>query len=215
MIRRAVNHQPIFSADRAHIHHKLLDLGLSQKQAVLVLYGASVLLGMMALLLTVASGFQTALILLTMGTAGFFGIRKLGYGHLHQSLASQAEIDAGKRLAKLAAATDERMLWQELKVVAEALGIFSLRLSIDCHQDGDPVTIQRMHGERREAERFQECIETSAGAATIKVEYRCGVSVSDVERDQLKQALAIATTHLFGDPSGAQALPVEGTKLVG
>jgi len=78
MLRRAINRQPMFSADRAHIHHKLLDLGLSQKQAVLLLYGTSILLGIMALLLTVASGFQTALILLAMGTAGFFGIRRLG-----------------------------------------------------------------------------------------------------------------------------------------
>ena len=37
MIRRAVRHRPMFSADRAHIHHKLIDLGLTQKQAVLIL----------------------------------------------------------------------------------------------------------------------------------------------------------------------------------
>jgi UDP-GlcNAc:undecaprenyl-phosphate GlcNAc-1-phosphate transferase len=36
MIRRAVRHRPMFSADRAHIHHKLIDLGLTQKQAVLI-----------------------------------------------------------------------------------------------------------------------------------------------------------------------------------
>ncbi len=47
-IRRAVKRQPMFRADRAHIHHKLLNLGLSQKQAVLALYGASILLGGMA-----------------------------------------------------------------------------------------------------------------------------------------------------------------------
>jgi UDP-GlcNAc:undecaprenyl-phosphate GlcNAc-1-phosphate transferase len=32
-------------ADRAHIHHKLMDLGLTQKQAMFILYGASILLG--------------------------------------------------------------------------------------------------------------------------------------------------------------------------
>ena len=140
MIRRAVNHQPMFSADRARIHHKLLDLGFSQKQAVLALYGASILLGRMALLLTVASGFQTALILLAMGTAGLGGIRRLGYGHLNRPAIMQADIKAGKLLAKLAAATDERKLWGELRSVAEALCIPSLRLSVDCQQDGDPVT---------------------------------------------------------------------------
>jgi len=77
MIRRALNHQPMFSADRAHIHHKLLDLGLTHKQAVLLLYGASGLLGITALLLTVASGFQTALILVAMEPRGSSGSASL------------------------------------------------------------------------------------------------------------------------------------------
>ena len=213
MLRRAINRQPMFSADRAHIHHKLLDLGLSQKQAVLVLYGASILLGITALLLTVASGFQSAVILLVMGTAGFFGIRRLGYGHLKRSAAAQAEFEAGKRLAKLAAANDERKLWRELKVVAESLSFTSLRLSIDCEQDGDPVTVKRSHGEWSETDRFQGRIEISAGPATVKVEYRCGLSVSEVELEQLKQALESVSGHLFGEPSGAKILPVHGTDL--
>jgi len=215
IIRRAVNHKPMFSADRAHIHHKLLDLGLSQKQAVLTLYGASILLGSMALLLTVASGFQTALILLAMGTAGFFGIRRLGYGHLKRSAEAQAEIDAGKRLAKLAAATDERKLWRELKVVAETLGMTSLRLCVDCQQDGDPVTIQRAHGAWRESERFQGRIEVSAGLAAVKVEYCCALGVSEVEIEQLRQALETTSSRLFGEPSGAKILPAHGTDLAG
>jgi UDP-GlcNAc:undecaprenyl-phosphate GlcNAc-1-phosphate transferase len=213
MIRRAVNHRPMFSADRAHIHHKLLDLGFSQKQAVLTLYGASILLGITALLLTVASGFQTALILLAMGTAGFFGIRRLGYGQLKRSAKAQAEIDAGKRLAKLAAATDERRLWQELKAVAEALGMTSLRLCVDCQQDGDAVAIQRAHGEWRDSERFRGKIEISAGPAVLKVEYRCGVSVSEVELEQLKQALETTITRLSGEPSGAKALAAQNADL--
>jgi len=213
MIRRAVNHQPMFSADRAHIHHKLLDLGLSQKKAVLTLYGTSILLGAMALLLTVASGFQTALILLAMGTAGFIGIRRLGYGQMRMSEAAQSEFEAGKRLAKLAAANDERKLWRELKVVSESLSFTFVRLSIDSQQDGDPITVKRSHGEWIEANRFQGRIEISAGPAAIKVEYRCSVSVSEVELEQLKQALESVSVHLFGEPSGAKVLPVQGTDL--
>jgi UDP-GlcNAc:undecaprenyl-phosphate/decaprenyl-phosphate GlcNAc-1-phosphate transferase len=215
MIRRAVNRQPMFSADRAHIHHKLLDLGLSQKQAVLTLYGASILLGGMALLLTVASGFQTALILLTMGTAGFFGIRRLGYGHLKRSPLAQTEIDTSKRMAKLAASNDERKLWRELKAVAEGLSMTSLRLVVDCQQDGDPVTIRRTHGVWRESERFNGRIEISVGMAVVGVEYRCLPSVRDVEIEQLKQALEFTCARIFGEPSGAKALPVQGTHLVG
>jgi len=206
MIRRAANRQPLFSADRAHIHHKLLDLGLNQKQAVLTLYGASILLGIVALLLTMASSFQTALILLAMGTAGFFGIRRLGYGP-KKSAAAQAEADAVKRLAKLAAAADERKLWQELKVAAEGLGITSIRLLLDRQQDSDRTTIESTHGEWREAERFHGSIETSAGSTAVKVDYRCELGVSDVELQQLEQALQDASMRLFGEPSGSKTLP--------
>ena len=70
MIRRAVRHRPLFGADRGHIHHKLIDLGLTQRQAVLPLYGASILLGSTALLLTVASSLQSAAILAAMAVLG-------------------------------------------------------------------------------------------------------------------------------------------------
>jgi UDP-GlcNAc:undecaprenyl-phosphate GlcNAc-1-phosphate transferase len=213
MARRAINRQPMFSADRAHIHHKLLDLGLSQKQAVLLLYGTSVLLGISALLLTVTSGFQSALILLAMGTAGFVAIRKLGYGHFKRTVAAQAEFDAGKRLARLAAATDQHKLWRELKAVADALSMTPLRLCIDYQDDGDPVTMQRTHGDWRDSEHPESRIEISAGTAMISLAYGRGHSVSAIELDFLKQALEEASVHLFGEPSGAKILVPDANNL--
>lgn len=38
IVRRMLKNQPIFSADRGHIHHRLLDRGLTVRQAVLTLY---------------------------------------------------------------------------------------------------------------------------------------------------------------------------------
>ena len=48
IIRRAKNNQPIMQADKGHLHHRLLNKGLSQKQTVLILYMMSVLLGLSA-----------------------------------------------------------------------------------------------------------------------------------------------------------------------
>lgn len=44
MARRFVARRSIFSADRGHLHHRLIDIGLTHRRAVLVLYGCSVLL---------------------------------------------------------------------------------------------------------------------------------------------------------------------------
>ncbi|PJB71063.1 MAG: undecaprenyl-phosphate alpha-N-acetylglucosaminyl 1-phosphate transferase [Armatimonadetes bacterium CG_4_9_14_3_um_filter_58_7] len=44
IIRRAVHGKPIFTADRGHLHHRLLDRGLSHKQVVMVLYLVTLIL---------------------------------------------------------------------------------------------------------------------------------------------------------------------------
>lgn len=49
--RRIVHGQSPFHADKGHFHHRLLAMGLSQKQAVAVLYAISAVLGLLAVLL--------------------------------------------------------------------------------------------------------------------------------------------------------------------
>ncbi len=48
-IRRAVNGRSIYTADRTHLHHRLLARGFSQQQTVLLIYGLTALLCGMAL----------------------------------------------------------------------------------------------------------------------------------------------------------------------
>ena len=50
--RRIRHGQSPFAADRGHFHHRLLDMGLNQKQAVAVLYAVSAILGLAGVLLT-------------------------------------------------------------------------------------------------------------------------------------------------------------------
>ncbi|MDQ7824819.1 MAG: MraY family glycosyltransferase [Candidatus Eremiobacteraeota bacterium] len=51
ILRRAKNRQPIFKADKGHIHHRLMNLGLSQRQVVLIIYAINALLGILGLAL--------------------------------------------------------------------------------------------------------------------------------------------------------------------
>jgi UDP-GlcNAc:undecaprenyl-phosphate GlcNAc-1-phosphate transferase len=52
IVRRVIDGRSPFSADRAHIHHRLLDLGMSHRDTVLVIYGICAGLGLVALLLS-------------------------------------------------------------------------------------------------------------------------------------------------------------------
>ena len=49
--RRILNGQSPFKADKGHFHHRLLAMGLNQKQVVAVLYGISAVLGLLAVLM--------------------------------------------------------------------------------------------------------------------------------------------------------------------
>lgn len=51
IIRRFFSGKPIFQPDKGHLHHRLLGIGLSQKRAVIVIYGLSSLLAGIALYL--------------------------------------------------------------------------------------------------------------------------------------------------------------------
>jgi UDP-GlcNAc:undecaprenyl-phosphate GlcNAc-1-phosphate transferase len=63
IFRRLKGGKPIMAADRGHLHHRLIDMGLSQKQSVLVMYIASAALGLCAIVLA-NKGVLSAIILL-------------------------------------------------------------------------------------------------------------------------------------------------------
>jgi hypothetical protein len=198
MIRRAVNHQPMFSADRAHIHHKLIDLGLTQKQAVLILYGASILLGGTALLLTVASSLQSAAILTAMAVLGFAAIRKLGYGQIRRAAASQADLNARRQLDRLSGATDEERLWLELKGVTQAFAMAAIRLSLIYRSESDSVAIQREHGNWDEPACIPGAFDFNADVTAVKVEFLCAREQSVATVESIRQATESACTRIFG-----------------
>ena len=51
MIRRVLSGRHPFSADRGHLHHRLIDMGFNTKQTVRILYAVSALLGISSIML--------------------------------------------------------------------------------------------------------------------------------------------------------------------
>lgn len=75
MLRRAKNHRPIMSPDRGHLHHRLVDAGLSQKQAVVVIYVMCAVLCLIAVLLIWTGAVSPlALLIVLVAFALFFTI---------------------------------------------------------------------------------------------------------------------------------------------
>ena len=79
IIRRFLSGRPLFSADREHIHHKLLERGLSHSQAVIVLYGVSALCGLLSLFLLRPGIGVGATVFFILGIGIWKGVKHLGY----------------------------------------------------------------------------------------------------------------------------------------
>jgi UDP-GlcNAc:undecaprenyl-phosphate GlcNAc-1-phosphate transferase len=69
----------VFQADSNHIHHRLLALGIDHARAVLVLYGAGLLLAAGALASLFMTARDSALLVVALLLAGTLGLRRLGY----------------------------------------------------------------------------------------------------------------------------------------
>ena len=70
--------KPLFRGDRDHIHHKLLNRGLSQRGAVLVLYGVTSCFALLSLVL-LHDAAMIALVLTIIGIGIVLGVQYLGY----------------------------------------------------------------------------------------------------------------------------------------
>lgn len=79
VVRRIIRGKPIFEADKDHIHHKLMGLGLSTKQTVVALYGVSAFFAFGSLLFLSQSTAAYAIVLAVLGIGGWLGLQQLGY----------------------------------------------------------------------------------------------------------------------------------------
>lgn len=73
IIRRLLKGQSPMSADRSHVHHRLIDMGFSQKQSVAILYSISVILGLAAVVLTSSGELKAMLLILAVIAALIIG----------------------------------------------------------------------------------------------------------------------------------------------
>ena len=78
IVRRLAGGQPIFKADKEHLHHRLLGLGLSHRGTVLVIYIFSGVFGLSALGLTYFTRPGAMLILFGLFGATMYGAGRLG-----------------------------------------------------------------------------------------------------------------------------------------
>jgi UDP-GlcNAc:undecaprenyl-phosphate/decaprenyl-phosphate GlcNAc-1-phosphate transferase len=79
VLRRVISGRPVFTPDREHIHHKLLQHGLTHRQVVILLYGVSAIFALLSLFLLWPTGSSLGLVLAVVGIGVWIGVQHLGY----------------------------------------------------------------------------------------------------------------------------------------
>ena len=145
MVRRSLIGRPMFSADKEHIHHRLMSrMVLSHRSAVLVLYGLCGLFMLTALGLNFANSAQSAMLLVGMAVVIFVLMRKLGYLDLRRAgdhgrgppqehppaLAGEGPVPAVRGAPSL------QGVWDAVRPLAEALDVARLELRLQHQRDG-------------------------------------------------------------------------------
>jgi len=130
--RRFLRGQKIFQADRGHIHHRLLERGLTPRRVALLLYGACGLAAGMSLLASVSHNEFKGLVILLFCGAAWIGLQHLGYaefglagrmfldGTLRRHLASRLALDRFEQALGRAGTVEER--WRLLTEACQELG---------------------------------------------------------------------------------------------
>ena len=92
VIRRVAHGQSPMHADRGHVHHRLIDMGFSQKQAVAISYLLSAILGLSAVVLTDRGEVQAMIFLIAIIVVGAIGVGVIfGTHHTKKHGAEQQE----------------------------------------------------------------------------------------------------------------------------
>ena len=73
-LRRLFSGRNPMSPDRGHFHHRLIDMGFSQKQAVAIAYAISGILGLSAVVITTSGEIRAIIVVAAFFVAGVIGI---------------------------------------------------------------------------------------------------------------------------------------------
>jgi UDP-GlcNAc:undecaprenyl-phosphate/decaprenyl-phosphate GlcNAc-1-phosphate transferase len=140
IVRRFLSRKPLFRGDSQHIHHKLLKRGLSQRDAVLILYAVTAGFGFLSLVLL--QGRTTlALVLAVIGIGIFLGMQQLRYQEFAELLSVLQHVSRRRQVLanhvairnateSLSGCAEFRSICEVLQGTLQAVGFDGIRLQM-------------------------------------------------------------------------------------
>jgi UDP-GlcNAc:undecaprenyl-phosphate GlcNAc-1-phosphate transferase len=150
IVRRWVRRLPISAGDRQHIHHILLRLGLSHRNAVLVVYAVCVILASIALITTYADDRAVVVLLVVLLAvaitfAAVFGdvspshvLRRIAEDLRNRTHSDEARIAVNQAVTRLQAPCDDQLLWTICSDCFPALRLHHVQLTLGPDSPNSP-----------------------------------------------------------------------------
>lgn len=109
ILRRVIRKKSIMQADRGHLHHRLIDMGFSQKQSVVIMYTTSGILGLTGIMLA-NKGVWSAILLIVVLSVFIIGVVK----YLSTTEYTKERIEAEKE-----SELDNSLLYENTSLIAK------------------------------------------------------------------------------------------------
>ncbi|MBI4462111.1 MAG: undecaprenyl/decaprenyl-phosphate alpha-N-acetylglucosaminyl 1-phosphate transferase [Acidobacteria bacterium] len=234
MARRFLRAQPILHSDRGHIHHRLLELGLEPRHAVLLLYTVSAVAAFGCIVIARSEQWLGAFVLALFVSGLWIAVRQLNYPEFREFNRSLAEglffsrrvlskhLDLRRRAAELARAPDWASLWEQLRRTAEEFDFDAVELELPPetpaplspgrHRHTTPRSEEQL---RRQPQRFWSLtLPLADGAATPRLHlYRDRSRPRlPLQVDVLVEELAASVSACLNRLAGEGALPEAGVE---
>ncbi|NOT62703.1 MAG: undecaprenyl/decaprenyl-phosphate alpha-N-acetylglucosaminyl 1-phosphate transferase [Acidobacteria bacterium] len=145
MTRRFLSGKPVFAGDRGHIHHVLLERGLTQRQAVIVLYAVCALFALFGLMLLNPKRELGALVFFVLGIGVIYGVQHLRYAEFSE-LGSQIKQGMSKTRRALAANVSVRRSSTKLATIETPEEFFAALEAMLTTNEFDLVTLEVREG---------------------------------------------------------------------
>ncbi len=148
IFRRTLMGRSPMSPDRGHLHHLLLRSGLNQRKVAFVLYGITVMLGIVAAILTFGSRMAANVALLVMLAVSALAYRQFGYT-LKRFVTSRVNWrnEAADAMGRLEAARTDSETWA---VLTELLRVLEIQRA-GLYEATDQAAIERFSMNAKEA----------------------------------------------------------------
>jgi len=141
MLRRTMQGRSPFSADRGHLHHMLVTLGLSQRRVALILYVVSLALGILGIVGALAGKPVVGYVLITMLALAAITYRLFGFRMWNDLLRQRSWHRAVKKTsAALVPGVNLNRSWKSLAAVLRLMGFGAAELHV-YKEDGQPVEL--------------------------------------------------------------------------